>query len=132
MFIDANIFIYTYDSKSGKEFINSKNQLRRINMGEMKAQTSTLVLNEVLYIISSTQGLDKASRVWKNILALNNIEILSVDKNTLSHVIDFCRTGLETTDAYHAATMKAHGIKTICSYDKGFDGLSSIKRQVPK
>jgi predicted nucleic acid-binding protein len=132
VFFDANIFIYALKDDEGRFKELCKKQIERVLKGEMKAQTSTIVLNEVMYFFEINQSKEKALRVFANICAFENLEILAVDKNVLLYVPEFSRQGLDVTDAYHAATMKANSISTICSYDKGFDGIKGIKRQTPK
>ena len=131
MFIDANIFI---DAKlsSSREGQSCVALLRKINSGEQNAVTSPLVLNEVLYTINGLRGLDAAERAWNNIQHINNLSILPIDQKVMAHVIGYMKSGLEPQDAFHAATMKANGIHTICTYDKGFDKILGIKRIEPK
>ena len=132
MFLDTNIFIYALKDERGKFKDACKKQLKRVLGGEMKAQTSTLVLNELLYYFESNQSKEKALRIFNLILAFKNLEILPIDKNVLLHVAHFSKLGLEASDAYHAACMKSNGISVICSYDKGFHGIKGIERQAPK
>lgn len=131
MFLDANIFIHAHTTKS-REGELCAILLKRIETGEQKAHTSVLVMNEVLFIIKKARGFTLAEKAWNEIFALPNLEILPIDSAVLSKVIPFVKDGLEPTDAFHAACMKANGISTICSYDTGFDKISSIIRQEPK
>lgn len=132
MFLDANIFILAILSPKGKQGALCKKQLERMQLGEMNAHTSTLVLNEVLYYFEKNCSKEKALRVFNLILAFKNLEILPIDTKVLTHVPEFSNLRLEASDAYHAACMKTNGISTICSYDKGFDGIRGITRQEPK
>ncbi|MFH1095696.1 MAG: type II toxin-antitoxin system VapC family toxin, partial [Candidatus Micrarchaeota archaeon] len=117
MFIDANIFIHAYED-GGRKKANCLSLLGRIRRGEMRAQTSTLVLNEVLYYFQE-DGEDIALRVFVNLCQMPNLQILGVEPACLARVPEFVRQGMAATDAYHAAVMKCNGIDTICSYDKG-------------
>lgn len=132
MFLDANIFIKAVLSPKAPDGRLCNQFLERIIRGEAHACTSALVLNEVLYFFETNFGKERALRVFGNILAYQNLEILAVDQKILRHVAAFSMQGLDATDAYHAATMKANGIDIICSFDKGFDKISGIKRQMPK
>ncbi|MCL5125532.1 MAG: type II toxin-antitoxin system VapC family toxin [Deltaproteobacteria bacterium] len=131
MFIDANVFIRATLS-GGKEGQSCTALLRRINSGEQNAVTSPLVLSEVLHIIKGLRGLEAAERAWNSIQRVNHLSILPIDQKVMTYVISYVKSGLEPQDAFHAATMKANGIDTICSYDKGFDRISGIKRKEPK
>ncbi len=131
MFLDANVFIHAYDSHGSKHEV-SKRLLQRISWGEMKACTSVLVLNEVLYFFSVHDGPEKGVRVFSTIRKTPHLEVMPVNNLDLEHVGAFVQAGLDATDAYHAAVMKANGIGTICSFDKGFERIPSIQRQEPK
>ncbi len=131
MFIDANIFIYAYVS-SDKRKMACKAILDKIALGEQHASTSPLAMDEVLYYVLERYGLEKAEGVWERMLRMPNLSILAIDSWVTSHVFSFVKAGLDPRDAFHAACMKANGISTICSYDAGFDKISSINRQEPK
>lgn len=130
MFLDANVFIHTYDSNTF-EHRNSKSQLKRIINGEMRASTSPLVLNEVLHFFLENRGVARAKEVYLSIRKMPNVTMLSVDEKVLDYVLRFVEQGMGTTDSYHAATMIANSVHVICSYDKGFDKIKGVKRQEP-
>ncbi len=132
MFLDANIFIYSFGNKEGASKSACANQLKRIINGEMRAQTSTLVLNEVLYYFENKYSKQDALRIFNNIISFKNLDILPVDRNALLYVSEFSNAGFEASDAYHAAVMKSNGLDTICTYDKAFDKAKGLKRQEPK
>ncbi len=131
MFLDANVFIYAYEF-GDKKSRNSQALLRRIITGEVRAHTSILVLNEVLHFFLTNQGLERGRHIFLQIRKMPNLIILPVDDRCLDHVIRFIDYNLDTTDAYHAATMVANGLDVICSYDQGFDKAKGILRQEPK
>ena len=131
MFIDANIFIQAYAIKS-QESIRCIQLLKKIDSGEQNAFTSPLVMDEVLYYILENKGIENAEKVWNNVLKIQHLEFLSIDKPVMGHVLGYVKNGMAPRDAFHASTMKVNGIGTICSYDKGFDTISGIKRQEPK
>ncbi len=133
MFIDANVFIYSIvDSR--KQGQNSKKFIQRIVEGEQKAVVSVAVIDEVAFAIYSMQNynLNSASKVWKKLNNIPNLQVLDITKEVSEAVPDFIKQGLDPTDALHAATMKVYKIKTICSYDKHFDNIKEIKRQEPR
>ena len=131
MFIDANVFINAKIS-SRDEGRASAELLKKIDSGEQNAATSPLVLNEVLYIIQKMRDLEAAERAWNSIQRINHLSILPIDRKVMTYVLGYVKSGLEPQDAFHAATMKANGISTICTYDKGFDKIFGIKRIEPK
>ncbi len=130
MFIDANVFIYAYAALDEKGR-RSKELLRKISIGEQHATTSALVLNEIFYYFMENEGLPAVEEIRRHIGSLPFLIILPIDNNTANASMEYMRQGLQVTDAFHAATMKIAGISTICSYDKHFDSVKSIKRQQP-
>ena len=132
MFIDANVFIYAYDSKNGLKHQNSARLLKRIITGEQKASTSPLVINEVIFFFITNSGFEVARQIYKNMLSMQHLSILPVDRRVLDNVFAFMEQGLQVTDAFHAATMRVYGLQTACTYDKAFGQLKGITRQEPK
>jgi predicted nucleic acid-binding protein len=131
MFLDANIFIYAYLGSGERKAHSCRKLLGRISMGEQRATTSALVAEEVLHIFIGRKGKAFAFRVLKNILDNPNLEVLPLDEKALTLSPEFIEAGLDSADALHAATMKANGEATICSFDKGFDWAPDIRRKEP-
>jgi len=131
VFLDANIFIYAYAEPSQKG-MHCAALLERVKNGQQNATTSGLVINEVLYFFITHYSLDKVEKVHRSITSLENLSILPVNDKVTVKAIDFILQGMEITDAYHAATMSANHIETICSYDTHFDSAKGIRRQAPK
>ena len=131
MFIDANIFIYAFAGFGESQSRASKKLIGKITSGEQRATTSALAVEEVLHFFLEKQGKALALRVLKNILENRNITIFPIDERTLSLVPEFIEAGLGAADALHAATMKANGEATICSFDRGFDSAPGLRRKEP-
>lgn len=131
MFLDSNVFIHLYKS-GGKEGAACNRLFERIATGEQNAACSPLVFDEVIYYFLDTRGISFVEKIWGHMTMLPHLKILPVDEKVIAYVMRFVKEGLEPRDAFHAATMYANGIDVICSYDKGFDRASAIKRQEPK
>ena len=106
--------------------------MTRIIKGEQKATTSVMVINEVLYYFSQTDGTQRAKEVWNNIRNIPNLRILGVNEEMVNKAIQHMENGLDTTDAFHVAVMDSDNTPVICSYDKAFDKIKTIRRQEPK
>ncbi len=131
MFLDANVFIHAHDG-IGTHGRASMALLQDISKGSQRAKTSWLVVNEVIHYCSRTGRLDMALRHLEMVREMPNLKILAIDASVASHVAHFLRSGLATSDAFHAATMRANRIDVICSFDKGFDKIEGIRRVEPK
>ncbi len=129
MFLDANIFINAFwrNDLSGQK---CREYLRRIRWQE-HATTSPLVISEVIFVLKENKGEEFALKTARNILKIQNLKILDINKISCDYAIDYVTNGLDPKDAFHAALMKQNGIKTICSYDRDFDEISEIKRKEP-
>ena len=131
MFLDANVFINYYVSKSS-DGIACASLMRRISSGEQKACTSPLVIDEVIYYLIGKRGLPFAQKALQNILINQNIQMLPIDHHVLSRLPEYLGQGMAPRDAMHAATMRVYSISTICSFDRAFDKVKGIRRQEPK
>lgn len=131
MFLDTNIFIHAYGITDYKGRACDR-LLYRIAGGEQKAATSVMVVDEVLFFFSEKDGMTRAAEIWEDLSQTPNLEILGVDARMIGQAVRYMTDGLQATDAFHIAAMKANGIEVICSYDKGFDKIKDIRRQEPK
>jgi predicted nucleic acid-binding protein len=131
MFIDSNVFISAFlDSQAPG--IAARAFLGKIAKGEQNAITSALVINEVFYKLNEIRGFGQVEKAYRILLSYSHLSIMPIDDKVISNSISYMKEGLEASDAFHAAAMKVAGVSTICSYDKGFDRIKSIKRQEPK
>jgi len=107
--------------------------LERVAEGEVEAVTDAQVLGEILHRYSSLGQAEEGRAVFdltRQIFPL----VLPVS----SDVLDRARTildeheGLVARDAVHAAVAEIHGLEAICSYDRDFDRIPSIRRIEPE
>ncbi len=131
MFLDANVLIHAYGMSDPKGQACAS-LMARIITGEQKATTSVMVINEVLYYFSQSDGTQRAKEVWSNIQNISNLKILSVNEEMVKKALLYMENGLDTTDAFHVAVMDSDNTSVICSYDKAFDKIKTIRRQEPK
>ncbi len=131
MFLDANIFIYAR-ARGSTNAPACATLLRDITLGSQHATTSWLVVNEVVNFYVRDGQLEAALKAFDAIRGLPNLEILPLDARSGAHLAYYLRAGLLTSDASHAAAMKAHQIGVLCSYDKGFDKIEGIRRVEPR
>ena len=132
MFLDANIFIHAFYDSPGKKTDICRNLMRRISSGEQNATTSCLVIDEIAHFFIQKRGKDFALAMLRNLTENPHLSILPLDEKSLALLPEYIKLGMDASDAFHAACMRANKIDTICSYDAGFDKISSIKRQEPK
>ncbi len=131
-FIDTNIFLRVFAGGDEEGYIECLKLLEAVKLGKISAATSSIVLAEIVWVLSSFYKLSKKD----TIVALDSIHNLH---------------GLAVIDAYDAALSlelyKSHNVKYIdcllaaailsdkkswcmISYDKDFDKLG-IERETP-
>ena len=130
MFIDANIFIYA-STDNGKRGERARKFIKRIEKGEQHSVTSVLVLDEVFWVVRDMRGEEYSLSVWDKILKISNLRFLEITKEVAQQTPEFIKSGLNSRDAIHAATMKEYGINTLLGYDRDFDIIRTIHRQEP-
>ena len=130
MFIDSNIFMHAI-SLHGRECGRCRDFIKKIAKGEQNSTTSVLVLDEVVWLVLKDATPEDAAAAWEKILNIPNLKVLDIDRSVARLVPAFLKQGLDPRDAIHAATMKAHGVETILSYDSHFDSVKGIRRQEP-
>lgn len=152
IFIDANIFIYVSQNEPtyGRACIDF---LERVEYMEIKAVTTSVVLNEVSYklLIAKAGELLDTDRFWKIREELKDKKFTMTCYEIVEEFRDYVSTlfglrvedvriddfnmsvdlgsefGLMTTDSYHVAVMKRLGIKHIASNDSDFERVDFIE-----
>lgn len=82
------------------------------------------------FIAQSPKVIQELTEVWNilDYLKERHIEVLDVTSDTVKLALDLARThGLMTYDSIHLATCFEHGIKTMVSSDKHFEGIPGIE-----
>ncbi len=130
-YLDSNVFIYALIGPSNdKKVISSKNLISSVSKGEVKAITSFLTWDEVVYSIKKHFGLEFSLKEGKNLLNMPNLQFAEVDKNIIflaQKIME--KYKIKPRDAIHIATALASNINEIISDDKDFDKIKEIKRK---
>jgi len=130
-YIDANVFIYPliYDENEVAEARLSKSILSRVVKGEIKAGTSCLTWDEVVYVVSKVSGWDDAKKAGSKLLLFPNLRIFGVDKKTIDRAqVLIERYDLKPRDAIHAASAIQNATKSIVTNDDDFDVVGELNR----
>jgi len=130
MFIDANVFIYA-NFDNGKKGTWARSVLHSVIQGK-KAITSSLVLDEIMWVLVRNKLAAEMRDVIAGIYALPHVDIVPISSHAPLRSLDFMEThNMKPRDALHVATMEEHNMKEIASDDKDFDRIPSIKRIKP-
>ncbi len=127
MYLDANFFIFaklSTDTKGSR----ARTILNQIVLGK-KAITSSLALDEVMWIFIKNKQVDKMRPIIEEIYSIKNLEVKEVSATTPLIALNFIeKYNLKPRDAFHLAIMENFNVKEIVSDDSDFDRIKGIKR----
>jgi uncharacterized protein len=133
-YIDSNIFLNAilFDISNNDARV-SKDILLDVVSGKLRACTSVLTWDEVVYIVE--RNIDKKTAIKQGNLLLSfpNLQIMSITENELSQsqlLIE--KYPIHPRDALHAACMVSNKISEIISFDADFDQIEEISMIIPK
>jgi len=130
-FIDSNIFFYAkiLDREYGESCAKI---LGRIDRGELKAATSTLVIIELANALRK-YGLGKEAKNVVDAIFSLDLQVYEIEQLDVRNALRlFDEFGISPYDCVHVAVMKRAGITQIISADKDFDKIAGIQRLDPK
>jgi hypothetical protein len=130
-YLDSNIFIYPvlYSPETQEKSRKARELLLKVEKGELKAYTSTLTWDEVVYVIAKTLGREEGTSQGRKLLGFPNLAFIDVDKRTLSTAQTLLdKYNLRPRDSLHIASALNKNIKTIISDDEDFDKVTEITR----
>lgn len=130
LYLDSNVFIYPvlYNDARAK---NAATILRRIVLGESLGITSSLALDEVVWILlKETKDRDLAIQETFRILSFSNLTITPIDSSLMMDALHFMQKypSLKPRDALHLASAIRSRASTIVTDDSDFDSVKEIKR----
>lgn len=128
-YIDSNVFIYSV-LYQGKKADNAKKILSEMVDGDSSCATSSLTLDEVMWIIMNETNREKALQIGKDIMTLPNLKILDVTTEHIMQSITLMEKykKLKPRDAIHLAVCTTAGIFRFITDDADFDHISEINR----
>ena len=126
-FLDANVLIYSVASSECQE--PCLRILDAVARGDAPGRTSTAVLEEVWHVELRARGGPPANLTHRLYSLLR--PLLPVTDEAFGLALSIPVRGLGANDRLHIGTCLAHGIYTIVSADRAFDGVREIRRVDP-
>ena len=128
VFVDSNIPMYV----AGRDHPHREPAhrfLARVQSGEVEGCTSTEVLQEILYRYVGLRRTDLAAEIYDLFVGLCSV-VFPVTLADTDRAKDLVRGGMEASvrDAMHAAVMLNNDVRTIATYDSGFDHIAGLER----
>ena len=128
-YLDSNVFLYPLLYK-GKKATKAQNILNEMVLGKAPCITSSLTLDEIIWIIMKMHDRTKAIEIARDVLSLPNLKILDVTNEHILQSLDLMEKyqRLKPRDAIHIAVCINAGVFTIISDDTDFENIAEIKR----
>lgn len=129
LYLDANVFIYSLVD-SGEKGKIAHMILESVVTGKDAAITSSLTIDEVLWILLKNTERKTAILEVLKIFEMQNLEIVGVtpDMSFKSLLLMQKYKGLKPRDAIHAAVCLSSGVFRIASDDADFDQIKELER----
>ncbi len=129
IYLDSNVFIYAAVG-GNREGRWCRDLIRRIAGGEDEAVTSALTVDEVVYQVRVSRGLEASIEAGEATLQMAHLTVSPADAEILWKSLDIGRQlRLYPRDAIHAATALLRGTLEFVSEDADFDKVEGLKRR---
>ena len=131
VYLDANVFLYPllYDPEVEPKAERASRLLLRVASGELRAVTSALTWDEVVWVVWRLVERDYALRAGEKLLTFPNLVIVAVSPRSVRRAQALAsRYGLKPRDAIHAAVAIEQGDSRIVSDNENFDRVRELER----
>ena len=128
IFVDTNVPMYLIGAAHPHK-IDAQRLLERAAAGHERLVTDAEVLQEVLHRYVALDRRDAIQPAFNFLLTVVD-EVFPIDQAAVerARAVVLSYPTLSARDAIHVATMQAHGVSTIMTFDTGFDAVSGITR----
>jgi predicted nucleic acid-binding protein len=128
IYVDANVPMYLVGGEHPHK-LEAQATLERLIGERRRLVTSSEVFQEILHRYVSIDRREKIEAAFEvlrgvvdDVLAVQEVDVLRA--KDLVHA----NNRLSARDALHVAVMRRHQIAEIMTFDRGFDGVSAIRR----
>ncbi len=126
--VDSNVPMYLIGAPHPHK-TDSQRLLERCIAGDQRLVTDAEVFQEILHRYVSIRRRDAIQPAFDALLAIvdETFPITEADVRRARDIV-LGSPEMSSRDALHLAIMQAHGVDTILSFDRGFDGFPGITR----
>lgn len=131
-FLDTNILMRYFTGEDERKAEHALNLLTRVERGEERIITSSLVIFETIFTLQSFYKVPR-QRIKELVLPIISLRGLQLpDKDIYYQAFDLYVTkNISFADAFNAAYMLSEEIYNIYSWDRDFDKIEGIVRLEP-
>ncbi len=131
-FIDTNIILRYLTKDDPVQFPRCRQLFKKAQDGEVLLITSTLVIAEIIWTLSSYYRVPKDQIIEKLSIIIGSDAVQILDKDLIAEaLVLYARKNVDYIDAYNAVLLKHLNLKEIYSYDRDFDKIDGIDRLEP-
>jgi predicted nucleic acid-binding protein len=128
LYLDANFFIFALLDRTDKG-IEARRLQQMIVEGKDKAITSSLALDEVMWVLTRGGKQHLLRTAIDGIYSMPNLDVVEVSSTAPLLALDFIEGyGLKPRDALHLAVMRENRVEKILSDDEDFDRVEWVER----
>jgi predicted nucleic acid-binding protein len=132
VFVDTNIFLRYLTKDDPVQFPRCRTLFKKAQEGEVLLVTSTLVIAEMIWTLTSFFHIPKDQIIEKISIIIGSEAVQISDKDLLAEaLVLYARKNIDFIDAYHAVLVKKLHLPEIYSYDRDFDRIAGLKRLEP-
>ena len=131
IFVDTNVFLRFFVRDVESFYHKARELFEKAENGEIKLETSDLVIAEIVWVLESYYGFSKAEikEVIDTILETKNIKAANHER--IKEAISLYASGkMDFIDAYNIFYIKARGHKKVATFDvkhfKNIEGIAPI------
>ena len=131
-FVDTNVFVRFFTDDSADKGARAEALFARARRREITLYTTSLVIAEIVWLLSGTYGFSRG-RVAEVVMAmLGNPGIEVTDRQEVAMaIVAVGEQGADYADAFNAAHAQRRGAPGIFSWDRDFDHLDGPPRVEP-
>jgi hypothetical protein len=128
IFVDSNVPIYLVGAPHPHK-LDAQRLLERAIGARERLVTSAEVMQEILHRYAAIGRRDAIQPAFEALLGVTDTVFPVEERNALrAREILLGYPTLSARDAIHVATMEAHDVRRILTFDRGFDGYPAIER----
>ena len=131
-FVDTNLFIRYLTEDDPVQTDSVEKLFKRVKEGNETAQTSVLVIVEIVWVMESI--FKKSKHEIKEMIQkiINTPNLLVENRDSLVQGLEiYAQKNIDFVDAYHAVFLKSAGESIIYSFNQDFDKIEWVERREP-
>lgn len=131
-FLDTNVLLRYFTTSDPNKARRARILLERVERGQEKVITSTLVVFETIFTLGRTYKVprDQIRALVGDVVSLPGVQLAG--KSLCLTALDlFAQKNISFVDAYNALYMQSRGLSEVYSWDTDFDKIDGIVRVEP-